>query len=222
MLISTAFFMGLFGLVHCLTMCGSLSMALGFSIPREKSILRYTTYISFGRISGYALIGFIANYFSQGIISLSGGNVLYLNVFASLLMFGIGLHICNVSNAVLNIEKIGVWVNKSLEPIKKRLLPIDSVFKCLMYGLFWGFLPCGLVYTALSLALVAPSPLHGGAVMFMFGIATLPALIGMTSLNNKLAIYIKQKKIRTVFGMFIILMASYQLYTTWLKLQGLE
>lgn len=221
MLISTAFMMGLFGLVHCLTMCGSLSMALGFSIPKEKSIFRYTLYISLGRISGYAFIGFVANYFSQGVIALTGGNVLYLSVIASVLMIGIGLHISNISNAVLNIEKVGVWLNQKLDPVKKKLLPIDSILKCVLYGLFWGLLPCGLVYTALSLALVAPSPIHGGAVMFVFGIATLPALVGLTSFNNKLAMYVKQKKIRFVFGIFIILMASFQLYTTWLKLQGL-
>lgn len=220
-LVLTAFLMGLFGLVHCVTMCGSLSMALGFSIPNNKSFLLYSSLISIGRIFGYAIIGTAVNALSQGVISLTDGGVIWLSIVANALMLGIGLHIANFSNKVLLIENIGRFFNPLLAPLKNRILPIDSVAKCLLYGLVWGFLPCGLVYTALTLALTAPSPMVGGATMLAFGVATLPALIGMTAVNGKLANVLKAKKVRVFFGIFIIIMAILQLHTSVLKLSGI-
>ena len=213
--------MGIMGLAHCVAMCGSLSMALGFSIPANKSFVRYATFISIGRIFGYALIGIAANFFAQSIITLTNGHVLYLSIFSSLLMIGIGLHIANITNFVLKLEKIGAIVNPFINPIKKRLLPIDSILKCLLYGMFWGFLPCGLIYTALSLALVAPTPVMGGLVMLSFGIGTLPALIGMTLFNSKLNSVLSNKIVRLGFGITIIVLAILQLLITLEKITNL-
>ena len=220
-IITTAFLMGLFGLVHCITMCGSLTMALGFSVPREKPFVLYSTLISVGRVIGYTIIGVVANLLTQGIIGATNGSILLLSVLASLLMFGIGLHVANVTNQILVIEKIGHYFDRFLAPIKKAILPIDSALKCLLYGLFWGFLPCGLVYTALSLALVAPSPLHAGLTMAVFGIATLPALIGMTAFNAKLSGILQKPKVRICFGFIIVMMALFNLLMTLDKIYGL-
>lgn len=219
-LVSTAFLMGLFGLIHCVTMCGSLSMALGFSIPRERSFLLYSSLISIGRVSGYVTLGVLANMMSQGIVVATNGSVLYLSVLASLLMIGIGLHVANLSNRVLMIEHIGKWFERVLAPVKKSILPIDSWYKCLLYGVFWGFLPCGLVYTALSLAILAPSTLVAGMTMAAFGVATLPALIGLTAFNTKLSHYLQKTGIRLLFGLIIVAMALYSLSNSIFKIIG--
>ncbi len=213
-LLITAFLMGLFGLVHCITMCGSLSLAIGFTIPKERSFFRYSTAISIGRIFGYALVGAIVNYISMSFIDFTNGGIFYLKIIASLLMIGIGLHVAGLTNFINKIEVIGIVVDRILAPVKSKILPIDSITKCLLYGLFWGFLPCGLVYTALSLAITSPSPIMAAAVMLAFGIGTLPGLIGMTSFNTKLANTLKKPLIRFVFGGLIIVMAILQLYTT--------
>jgi hypothetical protein len=44
-------------------------------------------------------------------------------------------------------------------------------------GLAWGWIPCGMVYAALPLALVAGGPVQGAAVMLAFGMGTLPNLL---------------------------------------------
>jgi sulfite exporter TauE/SafE len=46
-------------------------------------------------------------------------------------------------------------------------------------GAIWGWLPCGLSYTMLLVALVSGSALRGAAVMLAFGLGTLPALLGV-------------------------------------------
>ncbi|GAB2992898.1 sulfite exporter TauE/SafE family protein [Psychrosphaera aestuarii] len=221
-LLLTAFLMGLLGVGHCVAMCGSLSMALGFSVPANKSFVRYASIISLSRITGYALIGIIANYFTQSIFTLTNGNILFLSVFASLLMIGIGLHVAQISNAILNIEWLGKHANRVIEPLKKKILPIDSLSKCFAYGILWGFLPCGLIYTALSLAVVSESPINAGLIMFCFGLGTLPGVVGMTVFNSKISIYLRNANIRLFFGTLIIIMALYQLYVTYQKLTGID
>jgi sulfite exporter TauE/SafE len=47
----------------------------------------------------------------------------------------------------------------------------------LALGLLLGFLPCGLLYTALVAAAASGGPLAGGAAMLAFGLGTVPALV---------------------------------------------
>lgn len=207
-----AFLMGFLGSGHCVAMCGSLSMALGFSVPKEKSFFLYSILISIGRIFGYGFIGLIVNFFAQSVVSITQGGVLYLTLLSSILMFGIGLHIANINSFVLKTEFIGKWFQPFIDPIKSKILPINTPLKCLLYGLFWGFLPCGLVYTALSLAITSPSPLTGFSVMFIFGIGTLPTLVGLTLINAKLNSIFNHSYVRFILGLSVIIMAIWQFY----------
>ena len=55
---------------------------------------------------------------------------------------------------VLNcLEKAGLRFWNTLAPLRAKVLPMDSLPKALIAGLLWGFLPCGLVYGALGVAL---------------------------------------------------------------------
>ena len=211
--------MGFLGSSHCVAMCGSLTMAVGFSIPREKHFITYAVFISLGRVLGYALIGFVASLLTQSIISLTQGGILYLSLFASILMIGIGLHIANLNSWVLKTEVLGKYINPIIEPIKKRIMPIDSITKCLLYGLFWGFLPCGLVYTALSLAMTSSTPIMGALVMFCFGLGTLPTLVGLTAFNTKLNSILAKTYVRFALGVTVIILALFLLFNTITKMQ---
>lgn len=46
-----------------------------------------------------------------------------------------------------------------------------------MAGMIWGYLPCGLVYSALLMALASGSAASGAGVMLAFGLGTLPNLM---------------------------------------------
>ena len=212
--------MGLLSGGHCIAMCGSLSMALGFSIPNTKPYLIYASIIGVCRILGYAFIGLIMSLLAQSIVSLTNGGVFFLSILSSILMIGIGFHIAGINSMILVTEKMGAIVQPFLSPLKKRLLPIDSLFKCALYGFFWGFLPCGLVYTALSLAITSENPVSAAVTMFAFGLGTLPLVTGMTSINSKLNSILKKSYVRLSLGLIIILMASYQLLKTIEKFQS--
>jgi len=205
----TALLMGLMGAGHCAAMCGSLTVAVGFSIPRERSLLVSSILMSVGRVFGYALIGFIANLFAQSFLMATGGSVLYLSLIAGILLLLVGLHIANLNSWILKTERLGAFIQPLLLPIRKRLTPIDSNIKCLFYGFAWGFLPCGLVYSALSLALVAPTPMLGGLIMLCFGLGTLPTLVGLTSFSAKINVMLQQQMMRLILGVVVIIMGLY-------------
>lgn len=218
----TALLMGVLGSGHCVAMCGSLSMALGFSIPREKHFLSYSILISLGRLLGYAFIGLIAAFFAQSIIQLTAGGIIYLSLVSAVLMFGIGLHIANLNSLVLKTEVLGKFITPIIDPIKKRLLPINNPVRCLGYGFFWGFLPCGLVYTALGLSLTAITILDSVIIMLMFGIGTLPTLVGLTAFSSKLNGFLEKSYVRFSLGAVVIIMACFQFYNASLKLVALN
>jgi uncharacterized protein len=51
-----------------------------------------------------------------------------------------------------------------------------------LLGTLNGLLPCGLVLIALSYCLTLQSPLQGFYFMVMFGVGTLPVMLGLTSI----------------------------------------
>jgi sulfite exporter TauE/SafE len=53
-------------------------------------------------------------------------------------------------------------------------------------GASTALLPCGLVYAALALPVVAASPLQGAATMGMMWVGTLPALLGVALLGRRI------------------------------------
>jgi len=58
--------------------------------------------------------------------------------------------------------------------------------RSLLLGLLWGWLPCGLVYSALIIAAAAGGPLRGSVTMAAFGLGTLPAMSGLSFLGGRL------------------------------------
>lgn len=69
---------------------------------------------------------------------------------------------------------------RAIRSIKTASLPT-----CYLLGILWGFLPCGLVLTALLTAIASKSALYGALNMFIFGIATVPSLFAVKWLASQ-------------------------------------
>ena len=81
--------------------------------------------------------------------------------------------------AIIKIENIGSVLWRRIEPLAKKFIPIRSISHALIAGILWGWLTCGLVYSALFLAMSANSISQGALIMWSFGIGTLPVLLGL-------------------------------------------
>lgn len=171
-LLPAALAMGFFGSPHCLGMCGGIVAAFGISMknlsPARRKILITTYHI--GRLISYMTLGIIASILGSQVIApfltdnalpriLLGGAM----IFAALLMLGLPL--------LNRLEKLGLGLWNRLAPIRQKVLPIDNIPKALGAGILWGFLPCGLVYGALVMAVsisVAQIDILSGALFMLF------------------------------------------------------
>jgi len=176
-LAAAAFAAGLLGDVHCAGMCGGIvgTLALQARGPAWGRQLAYNA----GRIFAYVAAGTAAGL--AGGIAAGGGAWLEarmaLFLLANVAMIFLGLYVAGWSRVVLAVEAAGRPVWRRIEPIARRMLPIDSTAKALGAGLAWGWVPCGLVYGMLVVAAASGSAAQGALVMAAFGLGTLPNLL---------------------------------------------
>ena len=71
-------------------------------------------------------------------------------------------------------------------------------------GLLWGWLPCGLVYSALATAMTSGSAWHGAGMMLSFGLGTLPNLLLAGLLSTRLQEYAARPIIRLSAGLLVM------------------
>jgi len=200
-----AFSMGLFGSPHCLGMGGGIVTAFGLSMQHvsdsKKNGLILTYHV--GRLISYSLLGLIASVVGvaifQSIMSNSAPRIVLGAVLVLIGLSMLGLPLFN------QLEKFGMRFWQSLAPIRKKVFPIDSFGKALFAGLLWGFLPCGLVYGALMMAIAGNNIAIGAALMFVFGLGTMPMLIATQKTVGMLQSSIKNFRLRQINGVIMML-----------------
>ena len=200
-----AFSMGLFGSPHCLGMCGGIVTAFGLSMQHvsdsKKNGLILTYHL--GRLISYSLLGLIASVVGvaifQSIMSNSAPRIVLGVVLVLIGLAMLGLPLFN------ELEKFGMRFWQSLAPLRKKVFPIDSFGKALFAGLLWGFLPCGLVYGALMMAIAGNDIATGAALMFVFGLGTMPMLIATQKTVGMLQSSIKNFRLRQINAVIMML-----------------
>ena len=209
----TLFLLGFFGGGHCVGMCGGLSSAFALQLPLGLNRTGLIVLLNLGRISSYVFIGLLVGAIGQVGISLDQTrwlqNGLYLS--ANLLLLFLGLYLAGISSLATRIESIGRPVWKRLNPLLNRLLPIQSVPACFGVGMLWGWLPCGLVYSASLYALGSGNALEGGLYMLAFALGTLPNLLAMGLFAAQLKNFLQRKTVRLAAGLLVAAWALWRL-----------
>lgn len=209
----TLFLLGFFGGGHCVGMCGGLSSAFALQLPPGLNRAGLIVLLNLGRISSYVFIGLLVGAIGQVGISLDQTrwlqNGLYLS--ANLLLLFLGLYLAGISSLATRIESIGRPVWKRLNPLLNRLLPIQSVPACFGVGMLWGWLPCGLVYSASLYALGSGNALEGGLYMLAFALGTLPNLLAMGLFAAQLKNFLQRKTVRLAAGLLVAAWALWRL-----------
>ena len=209
----TLFLLGFFGGTHCVGMCGGLSSAFALQLPPHLNRLGLIVLLNLGRISSYVLIGLIVGLVGQVGISLDDTRWLQngLYIAANILLLLLGLYLAGLSTAATQIERIGRPIWKRLNPILNRLLPIKSVPACFGVGMLWGWLPCGLVYSASLYALGSGTAVQGGLYMLAFALGTLPNLLAMGIFAAQLKTLLQRRAIRLCAGLLVAGWAIFRL-----------
>ena len=169
----TALATGLAGSAHCVAMCGGISASLGLGSTRKRYLLVYHG----GRLLSYSTLGLIFGCLLP-LFGFRPHNPAWgatLRIVAALAMLLVGVQIILGVNWLRHLERYGIKLWQPLAGFVQTLLPVRSASDALLLGFLWGLLPCGLIYSALGLALVSGNPLTAALVMLAFGLGTLPA-----------------------------------------------
>ncbi len=175
-----AFTLALLGGMHCAGMCGGFVGALQMHRPAKVSAARLAAGYHAGRIVSYAAAGALVGALGG---ALYAADVLPLQVAllvaGSLMLLAIGASLFGRAAWLKRLEPMGLGLWRLIAPLARRVYPPRSPLQALGAGLAWGWIPCGMVYAALPLALVAGGALQGAAVMLAFGIGTLPNMVAV-------------------------------------------
>jgi sulfite exporter TauE/SafE len=172
--LTAAFLLALLGGLHCAGMCGGF-VGMMYLPGQRAAALRVTAALHAGRVLGYTLAGALAGglggaLYAAGVRPLQVG----LLVLGSLMLLAVGASLLGRGRWLRSLEPAGVWLWSFLGPLARRVLPPRTARQALLAGMAWGWIPCGMVYAALPLALVAGGTWQGAIVMLAFGLGTLP------------------------------------------------
>jgi hypothetical protein len=181
-----AFGTGLLGGAHCIGMCGGFVLAA--AAGRQRAWLFHA-----GRLTGYAVIGALAGLLG-GTVDVAGAAVglrpLRLILFGALL-------------SAFGLAVAGLVPRRWLEPgagLVTRVLAAararGGMSASLLFGLSIALLPCGLLYPMYALAASSGSPLHGGALLVVFGLGTVPLLAAASWGLARLGVTSRQRLLR--------------------------
>ena len=203
------FLVGLLGGGHCIGMCGGIVGALSLGSASRLSLqLAYNA----GRITSYGMAGALAGALSGGLeataaaLSAQWPVRLGLALAANLKLILLGVNLMGATRSLAWVERLGLRLWRCVQPMTRRLLPARTLGQGFSLGLLWGWLPCGLVYSALISALATGSLWLGAATMLSFGLGTLPGLLLAGVLATRLNDYVSRPVVRIVSGLLVLSM----------------
>jgi sulfite exporter TauE/SafE len=147
-LVASLFLLGLASGVHCVGMCGGFVAALAgrrviplraIEAPRWRRLALFNA----GRITSYAAAGALAGTVGAACTAVLGAQTA-LYVVVNVLLIAIGLHLAGATRLLSPLEALGAPLWRRLQPYASRAMAGGPY----VAGLFWGWLPCGLVYGA--------------------------------------------------------------------------
>jgi sulfite exporter TauE/SafE len=182
------------GLSHCSTMCGPFVLS---QVSARMEALPASQMREWHRLTGAALLpyhlGRATTYMSLGAIgaalagSLSGlGGLRWLSaillMIAALLLIGYALPQLKVKLPGGAVAER--WWSGRMATLAKPLFSAPVGLKGYLLGILLGFIPCGLLYGALTAAASTGDPLAGAFGMGAFVLGTLPTLFAVGLLGH--------------------------------------
>ena len=207
------FLIGLLSAVHCFGMCGGIGGALTMSLTpeiraRNSQLFYYSLAYNLGRLASYTTAGLLIGWLGGSLVNLLAPDqgLSFLRFIAALIVIMLGLYLGGWFPRLATIERLGAPAWKKIQPLGQRLLPVTSPLQAFLFGVVWGWLPCGLVYYALLLAVAEGNAINAGTYMLMFGLGTLTPMLLASMLAGKLNHFFKSAIMKRISGGLLVLM----------------
>jgi uncharacterized protein len=224
-LLISAVLMGLMGAGHCAAMCGPITIAFVARVnPSQRSRSRQPIAAHIGRITAYAAIGALVASFSAVVTNLLRNEFLQTAwlLLPNLLLMLSALYLMGFRETYAPIESAGRLVWRSLSSARGWITSHGGVGGDFARGAIWGMMPCGMIYSALGLAVLAAYPIDGAIVMAIFGASTLPVLLAIGLLSSSAVKRIQAPTVRRCFGIALLVLVIWNLYLLPQRLQGVR
>ena len=197
----SALILGLMGSFHCAGMCGPIAIALplhGNTVPQK--IFGGTLY-NLGRTITYGIMGAVFGLLGQGLhllgfqqkISVLMGAIMIISVLFPALF-----------KNQYNMGKSWFSVVGKLKKTIAKMFAIRSFQSLFFIGMLNGLLPCGLVYMAIAGAIGTGGVVQGSLYMILFGLGTIPMLLGISLAGNVLSLTVR-KQINKLIPVLVVI-----------------
>ncbi|WP_160153087.1 sulfite exporter TauE/SafE family protein [Microbulbifer sp. ALW1] len=210
--LGAALAIGFFGSSHCIGMCGGISGALGLAVPGQRTawprLLGYST----GRVASYTLMGLLVGTLGAYLATDIAAGLAPLRVLAGLMLIAMALYLADWWRGLVWLERGGSLLWKLVQPLSRQLLPVNSTPQAVALGALWGWLPCGLVYSALAFALAQGNSYQAALAMLAFGLGTVPAVMATGVAAARLRTLVQKPGVRLLMALLVLL---FGLWTLW-------
>lgn len=207
-LLISALVLGFTGSFHCAGMCGPIALALPLHGNTLNGRIFGGLLYNLGRTFTYAVMGAVFGLLGQGV------EMIGFQQKVSVIMGGIMI----VSAIFPAIFRNQYSLNKSwfslvggLKASMDRMFTIRTFSSLFFIGMLNGLLPCGLVYIAIAGAIGTGDAVEGTLFMVLFGLGTIPMLLGISLAGNMVSIPIRNRinklipVLVVVVGIFFVL-----------------
>lgn len=180
---SLVFAAGFLGSVHCVGMCGGFVLSVSAAPSRTVSLTRQMLYF-IGKTLTYTVLGAAVGLAGATVGSAFAGVQNVISIGAGVVMLIIGLRLLGMLQRFKGIGTLMNWppFRRAARYFTRKRTRTGA----LGVGLLNGLLPCGPVYGMLAMAAATGTMVGGALTMFVFGIATIPALSALACIGQSL------------------------------------
>lgn len=204
----SVFVLGIMGSFHCAGMCGPIAIALPLHGNSVGGKIFGGSLYNLGRTLTYGIMGALFGLLGQG-VALLGFQQKISVIMGSLMIISV-LFPALFKNQY-SMSKSWFSLVGRLKSTIGQMFSIRSFKSLFFIGMLNGLLPCGLVYMAIAGAIGTGSATLGTLYMILFGLGTIPMMLGISLAGNLVSVAMRKRINRlipimvVVVGIFFIL-----------------
>jgi len=170
----SGFTLGAAGSLHCVGMCGPLSLALPVHhLSPAKKIFSLLLY-QLGRIITYSSMGLLLGLAGRRIYI--SGYQQWFSIFMGVIILVLAT-LYFIQQRTIHLKFLNRFYSFIQQQMSKLLRSSAWPYSFLLMGMANGLLPCGMIYIALATTLSFTGVSQSVSFMAMFGAGTLPAMM---------------------------------------------
>lgn len=201
-LILSALGLGFASGFHCIGMCGPIALSMGLTKKQATNYYLQNLTYQFGRIATYSFLGAILGIVGKG-FQLAGFQQ-YLTIAVGILLIAMAIFSFGGKDFAAKIPFLSSFLMKVKLNLSKLLQKSDYRSR-FATGILNGFLPCGMVYMALTASLAAGGVWQSATFMALFGLGTLPFMFFVVLMGNLITTTLRIKILKLVPVLMIVL-----------------